>query len=92
MERFEKLQETIHELKSEVTQLKQEKFVQIDQLEEVRERANQLDIDNNELIIKMKQFKGLLEQKDQIITQLREKMLDNNNDNDNDNEHKDTTG
>ena len=96
MERFEKLQETIHELKSEVTQLKQEKFAQIDQLEEVREHTNQLDIDNNELTIKMKQFKDLLEQKDETITQLREKMLDNKNNNDddddNDSERKQATG
>ncbi len=75
LERLEKLQETIHELKSEITQLKQEKFAQIDQLQQVQERSNQLDIDNNELTIKMKQLKDLLEQRDQTIARIRGKML-----------------
>ena len=80
MERLEKLQETIHELKSEITQLKQEKFAQIDQLQQVQEHANQLDIDNNELTIKMKQLKDLLEQRDQTIARIREKMLSDDDD------------
>ncbi len=86
LERFEKLQEIIHELKSEITQLKQDKFAQTDQLQEVQEHANQLDIDNNELTIKMKQLKDLLEQRDETIARIREQML-----NDNDDEEK-TTG
>ncbi|CAF4907394.1 unnamed protein product, partial [Rotaria sp. Silwood2] len=35
LERSEKLEEIIHQLKSEITQLKQEKFAQLDQLEQV---------------------------------------------------------
>ncbi|CAF2885591.1 unnamed protein product [Rotaria sp. Silwood2] len=80
LERSEKLEEIIHQLKSEITQLKQEKFAQLDQLEQVQERANQLDIDNNQLTIKMKQLKDLLEQKDETIAQIREKILNNDND------------
>ncbi len=86
LERFEKLQEVIHKLKSEMTQLKQEKFAQTDQLQQVQEHANQLDIDNNELTIKMKQLKDLLDQRDQTMALIRQKML-----NDNDDEEK-TTG
>jgi peptidoglycan hydrolase CwlO-like protein len=80
LERFEKLQEIIHELKSEITQLKQDKFAQTDQLHRVQEQANQLDIDNNELTIKMKQLKDLLEQRDQTIARIREKMLTDDDD------------
>jgi chromosome segregation ATPase len=63
LERFEKLQETIHKLRSEITQLEKEKCAQTDQLHEIQERASQLDIDNNKLTIKMKQLKDLLEHK-----------------------------
>ncbi|CAF4484310.1 unnamed protein product [Rotaria sp. Silwood1] len=80
LERFQKLEEIIHQLKSEITQLKQEKFTQFDQLEQVQERANQLDIDNNELTIKMKQLKDLLQQRDETIAQIREKMLNSDDD------------
>lgn len=80
LERFEKLQEIIHELRSEITQLKQDKFAQTDQLQQVQDHANQLDIDNNELTIKMKQLKELLEQRDETIARIREKMLDDNDD------------
>jgi hypothetical protein len=80
LERFEKLQEIIHELKSEITQLKQDKFAQTDQLHRVQEQANQLDIDNNELTIKMKQLKDLLEHRDQTIARIREKMLTDDDD------------
>ncbi|CAF4217507.1 unnamed protein product, partial [Rotaria magnacalcarata] len=72
----------INELKSEISQLKQEKFAQQDQLEEAQQHANQLDIDNNELVIKMKQLKDLLEQRDETIAQIREKMLNNDADDD----------
>ena len=80
LERFEKLQETIDGLESEISQLKQEKFAQVDQLQEAKDRANQMDLDNNELTIKMKQLKELLEQRDETITRIREKMLDDNDD------------
>ena len=80
LERFEKLQETIDGLESEISQLKQEKFAQVDQLQEAKDRANQMDLDNNELTIKMKQLKELLEQLDETITRIREKMLDDNDD------------
>lgn len=80
LERFEKLQETIDALKSETTQLKQDKFSQVDQLQEVQERANQLDLANNELTMKMKQLKELLQQRDETIARIREKMLDDNDD------------
>ncbi len=80
LEHFEKLQEIIHELKSEITQLKQDKFAQTDQLHRVQEQANQLDIDNNELTIKMKQLKDLLEHRDQTIARIREKMLTDDDD------------
>ncbi|CAF4379863.1 unnamed protein product, partial [Adineta steineri] len=74
-ERFEKLQETIQLLKSEISQLKQDKFTQTDQLQQLQEQANQLNIDNNQRIIKMKQLKDLIEQKDETITRMREKLL-----------------
>lgn len=80
MERFEKLQETIDGLKSEITQLKQDKFAQTDRLQETQDRANQLDLDNNELTMKMKQLKELLQQRDETIARIREKMLDDNDD------------
>jgi predicted nuclease with TOPRIM domain len=80
LERFEKLQETIDQLKAETTQLKQEKFVQLDQVKEIQERANDLDVENNQLTLKMKQLKELLEQRDETIALIREKM--NNHDED----------
>ena len=80
MERFEKLQETIDGLKSEITQLKQDKFAQVDRLQETQDRANKLDLDNNELTMKMKQLKELLQQRDETIARIREKMLDDNDD------------
>ncbi len=80
LERFEKFQEIIQELKSEISQLKQEKFDQIDQLQQIQQHANQLDIDNNQLTIKMKQLKDLLEQRDETITRIRQKMLNDNHD------------
>ena len=49
LERFEKLQEIINELKVEITQLKQEKFALIDQLQQIQEQYNQLDIEKNQL-------------------------------------------
>ena len=71
-----------------MTQLKQEKFALTDQLQEVQEHSNQLDIDNNQLTIKMKQLKDLLEQKEQTITQIRQKMITDKENEDHDN----TTG
>jgi hypothetical protein len=58
--------------------LKEDKFAQTDQLQQVQEHANQLDIDNNELTIKMKQLKDLLQQRDQTIACIRQKMLNDN--------------
>ncbi|CAF0751568.1 unnamed protein product [Rotaria sordida] len=86
LDHVEKLEGIIHELKSEITQLKQDKLIQLDQLDQVQERANQLDIDNNQLTIKMKQLKDLLEQKDETIAQIREKILNNDDDDDDDEE------
>ncbi|CAF4087517.1 unnamed protein product, partial [Adineta steineri] len=82
LERFEKLQETIQLLKSEISQLKQDKFTQTDQLQQLQEQANQLSIDNNQLTIKMKQLKDLIEQKDETITRMRQKILNNHDDED----------
>lgn len=82
MERLEKLQETIRDLQSEITQLTQDKFAQVDQLHEIQERTNQLDVENNQLTNKMKQLKEMLEQRDDTIARIREKM--NNNDDDSD--------
>ncbi len=58
--------------------MKEDKFAQTDQLQQVQEHANQLDIDNNELTIKMKQLKDLLQQRDQTIACIRQKMLNDN--------------
>jgi chromosome segregation ATPase len=80
LERLESLQETINELKTETTKLKQDKFAQIDQVNEMKERANQLDVENNKLTIKMKQLKDLLEQRDETIARIREKMVNESND------------
>ena len=46
LERLEKSQEQIQELKSTITQLKQEKFTEHDQLREMQEHSNQLDLEN----------------------------------------------
>ena len=80
MERLENLQQTIHDLKSELTQLKQNKYAQVDQLQEFQERANQLDVENSQLTNKMKQLKELLEQRDETIARIRDKV--NNDDDD----------
>ena len=74
LERFEKTQQIIQELKSEITQLKQDKFSQKDQLQEIREHTNQLDIENNQLTLRMKQLKTLLEQRDQTIKNIHQKI------------------
>ncbi|CAF4097930.1 unnamed protein product, partial [Adineta steineri] len=89
LERFEKLQETIQLLKSEISQLKQDKFTQTDQLQQLQEQANQLDIDNNQLTIKMKQLKDLIEQKDETITRMREKLLNTHDDDEDETTEKD---
>ncbi|CAF4196018.1 unnamed protein product [Rotaria sp. Silwood2] len=74
LERFERSQETIQELKSEITQLKQEKLIQNNQLQKIQEHANQLDIENNDLTFRMKQLKDLFEQHDQIIKHIHNKI------------------
>lgn len=79
-ERFQILQNIIHELKLENTHLKQENLIQTDQLQQIHQQANQLDIDNNELTIKMKQLKELLEQRNEMIICIQEKILNENQD------------
>ncbi|CAF1107005.1 unnamed protein product [Rotaria sordida] len=74
LERFEKAQEIIEQLKSEITQLKQEKFIQNNQLQELQEHANQLTIENNQLALSMKQLKDLFEQYDQTIKHIHDKI------------------
>jgi len=74
VERFEKSQEIIQDLKSQITQLKQENFIQKDQLQEIQDHTNQLDIDNNQLTHRMKQLKDLLEQRDQTIKRIHDKI------------------
>jgi chromosome segregation ATPase len=74
LERFEKSQEIIQDLKSQITQLKQENFIQKDQLQEIQDHTNQLDIDNNQLTHRMKQLKDLLEQRDQTIKRIHDKI------------------
>jgi hypothetical protein len=68
LERFEKLQEIIH-------QFKQDKSAQADRLQQVQDHANQLDIHNNELIIKMKKLKDRLEQREETIARIPEGIL-----------------
>lgn len=77
MEQSEQLQQMINDLKSEITQLEKEKLTQTDELHHVQERANQLDIDNNELTITLKQLKDLLEERDQTIAELTENANNN---------------
>jgi len=84
LEQFQQLQQIINDLKSENTQLKQDRFAQIDEVQQIQERLNQLDVDNNELTIKLKQLKDLLEQRDQTIAKLKENV-NNNDDEDNEN-------
>lgn len=77
IENFEKLKETIQNLRSEIKQLKQEKFHQIDQSHEIQEHADQLDLEKNELIIRMTHFKDLYEQYDRTIKHLQDKINKN---------------
>ncbi|UJR26027.1 hypothetical protein I4U23_007373 [Adineta vaga] len=91
LERFETLQQTIQDLKAEISQLKQDKFAQLDELQSVQEQTKQLDLDNNQLTIKMKQLKDLLQQRDETIKNMRNKVRNNqredaNNNNDSDND------
>lgn len=74
IERFEKSEETIQELRSTITQLTQEKFLEQDQSRENQEHSKQLRIDNHQLTLRMKQLKGLLEQRNGIIKQVQEKI------------------
>ena len=75
LERFEQLQQIINDLKSENTQLKQERFAQTEELQRIQERVNQLDIDNNELTIKLQQLKAYFEQPDQTgIAEMNEEQ------------------
>lgn len=64
LERFEKSEEIIRELKSTVTQLTQEKFQEQDQLREVQVHSKQLVLENHQLTVRMKQLKDLLKQRD----------------------------
>jgi hypothetical protein len=70
LERFEKFQEIIHQLKSEISQLKQDKFTQVDHLQELQEHSH--------LTLQMKQMKNRLEQRDQTLLRIREKLNDEN--------------
>lgn len=91
LERFETLQATIHDLKGEISQLKQEKFAQTDELQQLQEQTKQFDLDNNQLTNKMKQLKDLLQQRDETISRLRHKGRRHNGvDNDDDEDDDDT--
>ncbi|CAF0886914.1 unnamed protein product [Adineta ricciae] len=74
LERFEKSQELIQELKSENAKLKEEKFTHKDQLQEIQDQVNKLDLENNQLILRMKQLKDLLEERDQTIKHIQERI------------------
>lgn len=74
LERFEKSQDLIQELKSENAQLKQEKFTHKDQLQEIQDQVNKLDLDNNQLTLRMKQLKDLLDERDQTIKHIQERI------------------
>jgi len=56
LERFEKSQEYIQELKSEISQLKQDKFSQQDQIIDLQQRNNEIDVKNYQLTSKIKQI------------------------------------
>ncbi|CAF1379791.1 unnamed protein product [Rotaria sp. Silwood1] len=77
LENFEKSQEIIQILKSEIIQLKQEKLIQNNHIKEIQEHANQIDIENNQLILRMKQLKDLFEQHDQTINHIHDKITKN---------------
>ena len=62
--------------------MKQEKLAQIDELEVVQKQAKQLDLDNNQLTIKMKQLKDLLQQQEETINS---KTCNGNDDDDEEN-------
>ena len=62
LERLEKSQVTIQELRSEIAQLKQETFTRLEQFEDVQNHTHQLHIENNHLTLRMKQLKERLEQ------------------------------
>lgn len=74
IERYEKSEETIQELKSTITQLTQEKYFEQDQLREVQDQSKQLRMDKHHLTLRMKQLKGLLEQRDKLIKRVEEKI------------------
>ncbi|CAM2714606.1 unnamed protein product [Rotaria socialis] len=74
IERFGKLQETIQQLKSEIVQLKKDKLNQNDQSQEMKEHANQRDVETSELILRMKQMKDLFERHDQTIKYIQDKL------------------
>ncbi|CAF1208086.1 unnamed protein product [Adineta ricciae] len=80
LERFETLQQTILDQKAEISQLKQAKLAQIDELEIVQKQAKQLDLDNNQLTIKMKQLKDLLQQQEETINRINSKAYNGNDD------------
>ncbi len=74
LEGFEKTQEIIQELKSELNELKHEKLIHKNQVEDIQEHANQLDIENHQLTLKIKQLKDLFEQRDQTIKKIHKKI------------------
>ena len=74
LKRFEQLQKIIQELKSETNQLKEEKATQGDQLQKIHDHSNQVDIENNQLVFRMKQLKDLFEQREQTIRDIFDKM------------------
>lgn len=80
LDRFEKLQETISQLKSECSQLKNENMLKVDEIQQIHEETKELNVEKNQLTLKMKQLKELIEQRDQTITKLREKIVDEQND------------
>ena len=61
LERLEKSQALIQELRSEIAQLKQEKCARLEQFEDVQNHIHQLHIENNHLTLRMKHLKERLE-------------------------------
>ncbi|CAF4541042.1 unnamed protein product, partial [Didymodactylos carnosus] len=97
LERFEKLQETINQLRHDLNQLKQEKFALNDDYNQLIEKSHKSEIENNELVTKLKQLKTIIVERDNIIQTIKDKITNrekvlkekNVNENESDEENED---
>jgi predicted nuclease with TOPRIM domain len=74
IEHFEKHRKMIDTLKTEIIQLKDELRTHQGQSQSMKEQMNRTNIENNQLTLKVKQWKDALEQRQQWIDRVRQEV------------------